>query len=763
MPTKPGSTGSDNETIGRGNRLPSQSRQKVAELSKPPTTEKGHGGNSIVPWMDIINVYEEVPELAWPASVSLFERMRKDAQIESILRALTLPIRRYRWHVIPNGARDEVVEDIAQDFGLPIQGASEDEQQARGRLRNRFNHDDHLRHAFLALPFGFMFFEQFGIIDDDLKFRLRKLPPRMPGTIMKIQVARDGGLEKIVQHPAGHGPGFSSVDDASGIPIEVNRLVAYINEREGGNWTGRSVFRSIYKNWLIKDRLLRVDALKHERNGMGVPWVEAAPGATPKQLKDASALAQSYMAGDQSGGALPAGFKLHLQGVEGGIPDTIASIHYHDQQMARIFLEMFMELGTTATGSRALSQSFIDFFAAGQEAYADWYADTTTAYVIEDIVDWNYGPEEQAPQLGYDASEDRNLAVADLVNMVNSGAIIVDDETESWIRAKWKMPQTDTERPVVVTAPANNPGNNTGPEPEPEDKGQPKAGDGHRRRRGLVNRLRAALGGSPSVPLPPRKLRRAPTAVEAAAGVDFARIEAEFMVALEELLDEIQDVQQQQLIELSAAIADAIDREDWAALGTISPEASTAGVLAARMQMMAETAAATAVAEAAAQGMILEVPTIAPEVIAARASAIGAILSSALSEVAARKALAFASPGQTGAEVGAAVVDYVNGLTDAYLRERLTGALMSAQNEGRYAVWQQVTAVTFYASELLDGATCGSCVDIDGTEYRELSAASEDYPAGGYVNCEGGERCRGTLVAVFNEVEGGKGTGEEAA
>jgi hypothetical protein len=29
-------------------------------------------------------------------------------------------VRRYRWFIDPNGARDEVVEDVASDFNLPI-------------------------------------------------------------------------------------------------------------------------------------------------------------------------------------------------------------------------------------------------------------------------------------------------------------------------------------------------------------------------------------------------------------------------------------------------------------------------------------------------------------------------------------------------------------------------------------------------------------------------------------------------------------------
>lgn len=54
-----------------------------------------------------------------------------------------------------------------------------------------------------------------------------------------------------------------------------------------------------------------------------------------------------------------------------------------------------------------------------------------------------------------------------------------------------------------------------------------------------------------------------------------------------------------------------------------------------------------------------------------------------------------------------------------------------------------------YASELLDGSTCGPCSMVDGAEYSDLARAMADYPTGTYRACEGGPRCRGTLVFVW--------------
>lgn len=59
-----------------------------------------------------------------------------------------------------------------------------------------------------------------------------------------------------------------------------------------------------------------------------------------------------------------------------------------------------------------------------------------------------------------------------------------------------------------------------------------------------------------------------------------------------------------------------------------------------------------------------------------------------------------------------------------------------------------------YASELLDGNTCTPCRDVDGTRYESLADAMTEYPdAGPMVNCRGGDRCRGTLVLVWDEAD----------
>jgi hypothetical protein len=386
---------------------------------------------------------EDTPELVWPSCVPVYRRMRRqDAQVTSVLRAVALPVRRTGWRIDPAGARPEVVEHIATDLGLPIKGA---EPVAR-RRRGRFSWGEHLASALLMLQYGHSFFEQVYSVDEAGLYHLRKLGPRMPDTIVEIRVARDGGLVSIKQ--AGVGP------DLGEVVIPVERLVAYVLDREGGDWTGNSLLRPAYKHWLIRDRLLRVQAQTIERNGMGVPVYEAGPNDGPDQMTAGKKVAQSYSAGSASGAATPFGAKLRLAGVEGNLADAMPAINYHDAQIGRAVLAHFLNLGNQ-TGSWALGSTFADFFVLSLQTLGETLRDTAQAHVIEDLVDANWGPDEPAPQLVFDEIGSQKDAVASALKLlVDAGILLPDRSLEEAVRQDYGLPAKDAPPPTV--SPASN-------------------------------------------------------------------------------------------------------------------------------------------------------------------------------------------------------------------------------------------------------------------------------------------------------------------
>lgn len=197
-----------------------------------PTSELGYV-NGMSWWNE--TEFETTPELQWPRSVEMFDKMRRqDSQVASVLRAVTLPVRRTEWRVDPAGCRPEVAQMVADDLGLQVQGSAPTRAL---RTKDRFDWDEHLRLALLMLPFGHAYFEQVYRIGDDGYAHLRKLAYRPPRSISRVNVAPDGGLVSIEQDPIVRSGGTSRVT------IPVDRLVAYIHDREGGNWHGLSVLR----------------------------------------------------------------------------------------------------------------------------------------------------------------------------------------------------------------------------------------------------------------------------------------------------------------------------------------------------------------------------------------------------------------------------------------------------------------------------------------------------------------------------------------
>ena len=417
-----------------------------------PTSEKGYALGARW-WSDD----EESPELIWPHSVQVYDRMRRqDAQVGSVLRAVTLPIRRTAWRIDPNGARPEVVRLISEDTGLPVRG---EVPKPAPRTRDRFSFAEHLRLALTMLPFGHSIFEQQARYVDGAA-RLRKLAWRPPKTISKFDVAEDGGLIAIEQYAA-------STGGDRRIPVE--RLVAYVSDREGGAWTGQSLLRPAFKFWWLKDRALRTQAQVVERNGLGIPLYESGPWpddmdpSERKSREDAEVdngaeLAAAARAGDNAGLAIRNGAKFSLVGVSGTLPDADPVIRYYDEQIARAVLAHFLNLGTE-TGSWALGSTFADFFTLSLESIAQVIDDVFSQHVIEDMVDWNWGPEEPAPRLVHDEIGSRHPATAEAIQkLIACKALTADEPLEQYLRTTYGLPAHDPdtarEAPATPAQPA---------------------------------------------------------------------------------------------------------------------------------------------------------------------------------------------------------------------------------------------------------------------------------------------------------------------
>lgn len=386
----------------------------------PPTRELGSVVNepSWLPQWHILTPLDELegnPKLAFPESIQTYHGMRTDPQVQGLLTGTTWPIQRMKWFLNPNDADDAIVEKLSADLNLPIGDIDPPDpgSVARRRTHNRFKFLEHLEYALDCLCYGFQVFEQYGEIGKDGLFHYLKLAYRPVQSIVEMSVARDGGLEWIRQF---------GIDEP---PLPIDRLVVYPFQRRGANWHGRSLLRGCYGPWLLKDRAMRVGVMNIQRAGVGTPVIQGHPGATDADLALLERMAERFVAGDRSGGVIPYGAQLRLVGVEGGQPDSVGFIKLMNEEMSRAFFQMFMQLGQTTSGSRALGQTFVEYHKLVIEYIANWFVDIFNEHVIEDDVEWNYGPEEEfAPLLQWawdEQGSDQNPEGPDAANNTTQG------------------------------------------------------------------------------------------------------------------------------------------------------------------------------------------------------------------------------------------------------------------------------------------------------------------------------------------------------
>ena len=707
-----------------------------------------------------IDMLEHVPDLIFPQSIQVFARMRRDPQLTAILQGWTLQLRRAQWQLDPAGCRDEVVKTVADGLGLAVVG---DDKPGPARLRG-VSWNDHLAAALRMLAFGFAGFEMQADATGAAA-QLSGLWERPQWTISHIHTdGKSGTLTGVSQ--AGMWK-----EGAPEIPSE--RLVWYVNDREGANWAGTSLLRPAYASWLIKEEMRRVHGISNRRWGAGVPVMEAAPGSnpTPAQMTEAMQMAAAIQAGMQAGAASPPGFTLKIQGLAGSVPDTLSYMKWLDQQMSRAALMGVLDLGDTANGSRALGDTFMDSFMLALEACAEAVADVATRQVAARIVDWNWGEDEAVPRVVASGVGSRREVTAESLNLLlSSGGLGADPALEAWVRREYRLPERDENSPFEVKAPKGQfmtvPG--TGGDGTPAGPAQPAP---------------AAPGQAPPAPAQkvaasakPRSRSRRPAGqpalfgdddpadgepagahpLPAAADPHAALLQQQWEQARDSLLKQWPKTAQPLVDELAGQAQAAVQAGELALLGGLEASAGVVSALAVPLaesgSKLARQAAAGVVAEAADAKVSITAPADAgADRVQQTADAVAQIIARGYASGAARTSLqlAGADPAEVKAEVEKQLADL--GTSKNGLVGDNVGALLSAaQFAGRLAVLEEHPARSYEAIEINDKAECVNCREVEGRSYKTLRSALADYPGGGhYRECLGRQRCRGYPKPIF--------------
>ena len=707
----------------------------TSDIGRPDLSWGTWGQGLLSEWLPW---FETAADLIWPQSIVTYGRMRNDPQLKAVIQAYLLPLLRANWCVDGTGCRDEVVKAVSTNFGLPVLG-NEDEQGGPAR-RGGIVWNRHLKQALNYLVFGHMPFEIRYAPNPKQTNRmdLANLGQRMPWTIAQMHIDQHGMLDYIEQNTQRQ-------------PVPANRLLWYVNELEGSNWAGQSMLRPAFGAWLLKHETWRVHATSIRRFGMGVPTVTAPQGGTAAMVTQAQQLAANMRVGDSAGIGLPSGFTATIQGMTGSVPDALAFISYLDTAMAKMALAGLIDLGQTPNGSRALGETFLDLFLLSLQAVAEEIATTATSGnqgtigAVQDFVDQNWGTDEPVPRIVcVDVGSSHEVTAQALEQLTATGALSPDANLDAWIRRQWKLPVREGQW-------------------VPTSRGVPTQAF---QRKAVPGAVQEMEGQTPAAPPTQNSQTTAASAAEptrkqqqylAASRFNAAAHQSDWEQAMASLLLQYREVLSQQrtdLVDRVIAAMQAQKPQDFA----LPPPPSDAGqgYIQAAMVRVAEQAAEQLRAEAAEQGVTIDMNRVKIdyEQLSGVADARARVAASVLAQQAGSKALQVYDTTPQGFIEAADEVDrFLAGLSNSQVRDQLGAALTAAQNAGRFAVLEAApesagTAV-YVAAEVLDRNTCDACKREDGTQFDSLTDAERAYPTGGYLNCQGQMRCRGTVVPVW--------------
>lgn len=451
-PTTKMAAGTSNYNTGTGNKPsvgagadlgPTQTATPIATVAGPSGKtvrlgEIGRSGTFI--YSGIITGEDYNLELTRFEGIRRYEIMRRsDSTIAAMLDAVKLPLESTNWHIKAANEKPQAVE--AADLCR---------QELFGR---NVNFPSLLQDAELMLDFGYSVLEKvLGYTyftpkegEKRLIIGLDGLHFRKHRSIYKWETTENTELGI-----AGHQPGITQYVPGGQYSIPMEKLCVFTFHKEGQNWEGIPLLRRVYKDWDIKDKLILINAIRHERQGLGIIQVIAPEGANQDDIDRVIANARAARASEEAVFENQEGFIVEFMDMKSGtgqLTNIIETIEYHDKQIMLAVLAQFIMLGQRSqgsSGSRATSEDQSRLFELGLESIARNIASTIQESIIKQLCDLNFSnlEPEDYPKLEFDKIGDENIQIIGEVvsNLLAANGLTMDPDLEQALRTLLHLP-----------------------------------------------------------------------------------------------------------------------------------------------------------------------------------------------------------------------------------------------------------------------------------------------------------------------------------
>lgn len=368
-------------------------------------------------------------DLHFPDSVDIYEEMRSsDGQVHAALQAIKLPLLTANW-IIEGG------EEVNEEHVEFIKGALFQDMEIPW--------EHFLSEALSFLDFGFYYFEKVFKTNQDGKIGWRKFAPRIPSAHLywSSEKFKKGITQQLKttnpEKPEGMNP-----------QIPWEKLMLFNHEMEGDNYEGRSVLRTAYKHWKMKDLAYKIQIIAIERHGVGIPKLTLPKNAGDTDIDKAEEMLKNLRSNEKAYMILKEGWEFEI--VSGGTGGTAKdsqikdAIDHHNRMILMNVLAPFLDLGSGSTGSFALGETQLNFFLNSLQNIGKNISGVINN-AIKELIEINFGAQDFYPMLR--ATEigniDKQIIINAISTAVTSGLIKIDKPLREWTRENLNLPEED--------------------------------------------------------------------------------------------------------------------------------------------------------------------------------------------------------------------------------------------------------------------------------------------------------------------------------
>ena len=409
---------------------------------------------------------EYFQKLSGARKIDIYQKMRSDAMVEAVLTAVRLPIMAASWTVEAAGrdgnatrARDLVQENLFELLGECW--------------------EDEVRNLLTNLIYGFsVSVKQWKVVGGQVV--LADLLPVHPRTILQSKepwvIDGDGKLQGCWQYGT-DGETYRE----EWLPGE--RILHLTHDTEFRNPEGRSLLRSAYKHWFIKNELYTYGAIGAERASVGTPVGKYPEGTSTEKQAEFQQILQGVMVSDAAAVTLPEGWTVENFSLKVDNEGLMAQIQHHDTKIAQAVLAQFLQLGVEGKGGAySLSSDQTDLFLLCLEAIADYLCAKLNRRVVKELVNYNLAT-DQYPVVSATVARQSAVGLASVLRQLTAGInplVTPDEALEDFIRELLQLPARTAPRPKPQEP------KQPGQEADPAADADPKDGEqlsGRRRER----------------------------------------------------------------------------------------------------------------------------------------------------------------------------------------------------------------------------------------------------------------------------------------